>query len=56
MREGEEEGHMGWAGAPGPDWARPDRTGLGWAGSGHIADQNPRHARPSNRIKSRTEI
>jgi hypothetical protein len=54
MREGEEEGAHGGCGALGacePGWA-----GLGWAGLGHIADRNPRHARPLNRIKSRTEI
>jgi hypothetical protein len=39
---------MGWAGAPG---ARgPDRAGLG-----HIADRNPRPARPLNGLQSRTE-
>jgi hypothetical protein len=36
--------------------AGPSRTGLGRAGLGHITDQNPRHARPLNEIKSRTEI
>jgi hypothetical protein len=55
MREGEEEGaHGGGQGRQGRTGL--DRTGLGWAGSGHIADQNPRHARPSNGIKSRTKI
>jgi hypothetical protein len=32
--------------------ARPDRAELGWAGQGHIADRNPRHARPSNGLQS----
>jgi hypothetical protein len=32
------------------------RAGPGWAGLGHTADRNPRHARPLNRIQSRTEI
>jgi hypothetical protein len=32
------------------------RAGLGGVGWGHFADRNPRHARPSNGIKSRTEI
>jgi hypothetical protein len=45
MREGEEEGRMGVGrGArAGPGWTRPGRAGPdrpGWAGSGHIADQN----------------
>jgi hypothetical protein len=31
------------------------RTGLGWAGLGHIMDGNPRHARPLNGLQSRTE-
>jgi hypothetical protein len=46
-------GRMGWAGAPG---ARgPDRAGLGQAGLGHIADRNPRHARPLNGLQSQTK-
>jgi hypothetical protein len=47
-------GRMGrWAEAPG---ARgPGRAGLGWVGSGHFADRNPRHARLSNRLQSRIE-
>jgi hypothetical protein len=52
MREGEEEGaHGGW-GAPG---GGTGRAGLGWVGPGHFVDQNPRHARLSNRLQSRTE-
>jgi hypothetical protein len=44
---------MGGCGAPG---ARgPGRAGLGWVGPGHFADQNPRHARLSNRLQSQTE-
>jgi hypothetical protein len=35
--------------------ARPGRAGLGWVGPGHFADQNPRHARLSNRLQSRIE-
>jgi hypothetical protein len=53
MREGEEEGAHGGCGAPrarGPGW-----VGLGWVGPGHFADRNPRHARLSNRLQSRTE-
>jgi hypothetical protein len=34
----------------------PDRVGLSRARLGHIADRNPRHARPLNGIKSRTKI
>jgi hypothetical protein len=49
MREGEEEGAHGWVWGAGGALA-----GLSWAG--HISDQNPRHARPSNGIKFRTEI
>jgi hypothetical protein len=40
----------GWAGAPGS--RVPDRAGLSRAGLGHIADRNPRHARPLNGIQS----
>ena len=29
--------------------------GLDWAGLGHIADRNPRHARPLNGLQSQTE-
>jgi ribonuclease E len=46
-------GRMGWAGAPGV--RGPGRAGPGWAGLGHIADRNPRHARPLNGLQSRTE-
>jgi hypothetical protein len=36
--------------------ARDARAGPGWAGLGHIADRNPRQARPLNGLQSRTEI
>jgi hypothetical protein len=50
MREGGEEGaHGGVWGAGGA------RAGLGWVGPGHFVDRNPRHARLSNRLQSRTE-
>jgi hypothetical protein len=49
MREGEEGGT--WGGGAGGA-----RAGPGWAGLGHITDQNPRHARPLNEIQLRTEI
>jgi hypothetical protein len=35
---------------------RAGQTGPGWAGLGHTADRNPRHAQPLNGIQSRTEI
>jgi hypothetical protein len=47
---------MGGGGvAPGARRAGPGQAGLGWVGPSHFADRNLRHARPSNRIKSRTE-
>jgi hypothetical protein len=40
MREGEEGGT--WGGGQGRQ-GRAGRAGLGWVGSGHFADRNPRH-------------
>jgi hypothetical protein len=54
-----EEGEGGYcAGNPNERWRGGGGAGagLGWTGPSHIADQNPRHTRPSNRIKSRTKI
>ena len=52
------QGHISLSG--GGAWgvwgAGGTRAELGWAGLGHIADRNPRHARPLNGIKSQTEI
>jgi hypothetical protein len=43
-------GRAGGAGRTGLGWAGP-----GWAKLGHIADRNPRHARPLNGIRSQTK-
>jgi hypothetical protein len=34
---------------------RLGRAGLGWIGPGHFADRNPRRARLSNKLQSRTK-
>jgi hypothetical protein len=47
---------MGRAGGTRGARVGPGRTGPGWARLCHIADQNPRHARPLNEIRSRTEV
>jgi hypothetical protein len=48
-------GKGGALGAHGPDRAGLGWAGLDWAGLDHNADQNPRHARPSSGLQSRTE-
>jgi hypothetical protein len=55
MREREKEGAHGGCGGAGGARARLGRAGLGWVGPGHFADRNPRHARLSNRLQSRTK-
>jgi hypothetical protein len=52
MRErDQEEGARAWGGQ-----GAPGARGPGWAELGHTADPNPRHARPLNGIRLRTEI